>query len=299
MGSLYLTWMADAFEQAGLTVVRYSGWTTRARSTGGFESGRPLAVMWHHTASSASPDSDAYYMCYSSSDKPICNVMVDRTGTVWCLAAGATNTNGKGNSIAFSHGTVPKDSMNQYAVGMEICNNGVGEPYPQAQIDAAFVVSNTLTADCGIMPFDVCTHQAYAPDRKIDPARAEAVQGPWRPRSINSSGTWDLGDLADECNRRASGPIPPPTPEDDDDMIFDGFWRRDNGPAVFAIYKNGTKVWVQNDGDLNAYKNLMALNGATAEQQSVRVQPDPCMFTAFGVIIGPRPPGVDEYGNIP
>src|SRR5262245_7850563 len=117
--------MADAFAQAGLNVVRYSGWTTRARSSGGYEPGRPLCVMWHHTASSTSPDNDAYYMCYSSSDRPICNVMIDRAGTVWCLGAGATNTNGKGRSLGFSNGTVPSDSMNTYAVGMEICNNGV------------------------------------------------------------------------------------------------------------------------------------------------------------------------------
>src|SRR5262245_3775622 len=128
MGSVYLTWMADEFRRAGLSVVEYKGWTTRARSSGGFEPGRPYCVMWHHTASVAAPDNDAYYMCYTSSDRPITNVMVDRAGTVWCLAAGASNTNGKGYAVTFSRGTVPNDSMNTYAVGMELCNGGTGEP---------------------------------------------------------------------------------------------------------------------------------------------------------------------------
>jgi len=223
MGSVYLTWLADALEGAGVNVVRYEGWTTRSRSTGGYEPGRPWCVMWHHTASppSSPPQNDAYYMCYTSENRPVCNVMVDRTGTVWCLAAGASNTNGKGYALHFSKGTVPNDSMNTYAVGMEICNNGVGEPYPQVQIDAAFKVSNVVAERCGLSPTDVATHNLWAPDRKIDPATAAAVQGPWHPGSCTSSGTWDVDDLRAECVRRAGSKPPEPQPQppvEDDEM---------------------------------------------------------------------------------
>src|SRR5262245_45322910 len=102
--------------------------------------------MWHHTASSASPENDASYMCYGSPDAPIANVLVARDGSVWLLAAGPTNTNGKGSDVRWTKGAVPTDSMNSYAWGMEIANNGVGEAYPQVQIDSAFKVSNCINA---------------------------------------------------------------------------------------------------------------------------------------------------------
>lgn len=209
MGSIYLTWMADDLAAAGLRVARYQGWTTRSRSSGGYDS-QPLCVMWHHTASQTSAENDCYYMCYGSSDQPICNLYIARDGTVWVLAAGATNTNGKGRSLSFSRGTVATDNMNKCAVGMEIANNGVGEPYPQVQIDAAFKASNVINRHVGNQPTDVATHQSYAPDRKIDPARGTAVQGPWRPSEINSSGSWHVDDVRLECGRRTGAtPIPP------------------------------------------------------------------------------------------
>jgi N-acetylmuramoyl-L-alanine amidase len=214
VGNIYLTWLADDLAAAGLQVVRYQGWTTRARSSGGY-GGQPLCVMWHHTASATSAENDCYYMCYGSSDKPIANLLIARDGAVWVLAAGATNTNGKGKAMTFSRGSVPANSMNTWAVGMEMANNGTGEAYPQAQVDAAFKASNVINRKVGNAPTDVCTHQHYAPDRKIDPAKGRSVQGPWQPREINSSGTWNLDDLRVECERRAWTPIPPPSGGDD------------------------------------------------------------------------------------
>ena len=41
MGDRYLTNLADVLEAAGLRVVRYHGWQTRARGSGGYEQGRP------------------------------------------------------------------------------------------------------------------------------------------------------------------------------------------------------------------------------------------------------------------
>lgn len=219
----YLTDMAAWLRATDrLAVVEYDGWQTRANNSGGFGSGRPWGVMWHHDASSpTSRIQDVLaYEARNASTAPICNVHVDRDATVYVLAAGRTNTNGKGNPVRWSRGTVPADSMNSYAVGMEISNSGVGEPYPRAQIDAAFLVSNTLNAHLGNQPSDVCTHYGYAPTRKIDPARAEGVQGPWVPRSCSSSGTWDLADLIAECNARAAGAPPAPTPLEDDAVLY-------------------------------------------------------------------------------
>jgi hypothetical protein len=292
VGDLYLTWLADDLEAAGLQVVRYAGWTTRARRSGGYAD-TPLCVMWHHTASSTTASNDAYYMCHTSASRPICNVLVARSGEVWVLAAGATNTNGSGRSLAFSQGMVPTNRMNEWAVGMELANNGVGQPYPQVQIDAAFTVSNRVNQRLGGKPTDVATHAHYAPDRKIDPAMATAVQGSWQPRGINRNGTWNLEDLRNECARRSPPPpMPGPTPEGDE--VFVGYWMLKNGNgAVYALYSNGTKLWMKDPPMLSNHQLLTTLNGGNTK---INVQDSPDMFRAFGPIVGPIPPGVDAWG---
>lgn len=210
MGDRYLTDLADVLRGAGLVVVEWSGWETRARGSGGFDGNRPWAIAWHHTASRSSPEADAGYIATGDDDAPLANLLVDRDGAVWVIAAGATNTNGKGYAMRFSRGTVPDDQMNTHAVGIEIANNGVGETYPTAQIEAAFAASLAIAAAYGLDPADVGTHQAWAPDRKIDPATADAASGFW-PRSVTSSGSWSLDDLRAECRARA-GSTPPPLP---------------------------------------------------------------------------------------
>jgi hypothetical protein len=189
-----------------------AGWETRSRSSGGFN-GPPLAVQWHHTASNASVDNDLSYMIHGSPDEPVGNVLLDRNGVFHPVAAGAANTSGKGGPNKFSRGTVAKDSGNTSIFSIEIANDGVGQRYSQVQIDAAFLGSNALNAAFGNQPDDVIPHSiaegtGYT-DRKIDPA-TNNVEGPWVPRSVNSSKTWSHADLKAECLARA-GTLPPPT----------------------------------------------------------------------------------------
>jgi hypothetical protein len=218
MGSTYLIGMADVLRDAGLNVVEVDGWQHRARGSGGFDSGRPWCVMWHHTASDTTPENDVNYIVDGSPDAPIANLYLARDGTVWVCAGGASNTNGKGGPVAVSRGTIPVDSMNTYAIGVEIANNGVGEPWPQVQVDAAFAVSLALTAGLDLASTDALGHVDWSPGRKIDPATADAVQGPWKPRSINTSGSWNVDDTHTELVRR-DGHTPTPTPGSDDMQI--------------------------------------------------------------------------------
>ena len=217
MGDLYVP-IADILRAAGCQVGVNDineGWERRSRSSGGFD-GQPLAVQWHHTASSASVNSDLSYMINGSPDEPVGNVLLDRAGVYWPVAGGAANTSGKGGPNSFSRGTVPKDSGNTRLFSIEIANNGVGEAYTATQIDAAFRGSNALNAHFGNQPDDVVTHALGAgdgyTDRKIDPATTN-MHGDWEPRSVNSSGTWSQSDLRAECRARAgSGPSPIPIP---------------------------------------------------------------------------------------
>jgi len=264
MGSLYLDWLDDAVAAAA-KATGYSwqlfdnDWLYRSRSSGGFDVA-PLCVMWHHTAGSDNAWNDAQYQCYSADARPISNITVD-SQVALVLAGGATNTNGSGDSQKFSRGTVAASDMNRQAVGIEICNNGTGAPYPEKQLDFLFALSNEINRRCGNQPTDVCTHTQYAPGRKIDPSVNTACQGKWQPGSINSSGSWNVDDLRAECKRRWSGdtgggsaeggggarPMPPPTPiEEDIDMA----WRaaKLEGTEAYYIGDGKTSYWVNDDG---------------------------------------------------
>jgi N-acetylmuramoyl-L-alanine amidase-like protein len=197
-----------------------AGWEHRARSSGGFPQ-PPLAVFWHHTASSTSVESDLSWMIDGCDDAPVGNLLLDRDGVFWPIAAGASNCAGKGGPSTFSRGTIGVDAGNTGGFQIEVANGGTGEPWPQVQIDAYFAGSNALNAHVGNQPGDVITHHVWAPTRKIDPATGDAVQGPWRPAETTSSGTWSLVDIATECAHRAGHTPTPPTPippDEEDDM---------------------------------------------------------------------------------
>lgn len=234
MTGIYLTDMLNVLRAAGVTVAESSttnGWQRRARSSGGFPA-MPTAVQWHHTASQTAPANDLNYMINGNSDAPVGNCLLDRTGTFWPIAAGAANTAGKGGSLTVSRATIPQDGANARTFAIEAANNGVGEAWPQVQIDAFFAISNALNAWFGNLPTDVFNHNTWAPTRKIDPATSAAVQGPWRPGSSTSSGTWRQADVNAECSNRAAAPGPQPIPDlEEDDMLH-----------VIAYADDGTTV---------------------------------------------------------
>lgn len=240
MTGRYLTNLADVLRNAGLQVREYPGWTSRARSSGGYASGRPFCIMWHHTASPPSmpAEDNARYMTTSpsNSNRPTANLMLDRTGMFWTLAAGATNTNGKGVATNFSKGTVPANAMNTYAIGIEALNNGVGEPWSERMVDAYFTGSNALASAYGLRFNDLMTHSGYAPQRKIDPATAAAVRGRWQPRSINSAGAWNLSDIRNEAMRRGGQPAQRPPQVGDDEMSIRIFESQSNPKEFLAMF---------------------------------------------------------------
>lgn len=294
--SIMLTNLATWIREAGCNVREYPGWQTRVRGGGPYSS-MPLAVFWHHTASPKSWDGqrDADYIAKGDPNAPLSNLYIDRTGLVWVLAAGPTNTNGKGGPMSFSRGTVPLDGANSRVIGIEMGNDGVGEPWPQAQIDACFRVSNVCNSQCGNQPTDISGHWNWAPSRKIDPARATSVQGPWVPRSANSSGTWNLDDMRNECVKRSSTqpqPVPPPTPENGGSMPS-GLWQMNGYAQVYALYTGGYKIWLETPAMLARTQDLLAINGIN---NTINVQTDPDMFQAFGPIVGPIPPGCNAWG---
>jgi hypothetical protein len=180
--------------------------------------------------------------------------------------------------------------MNTQAVGMEICNNGLGEPYSSQQIEACLSASMAICNGLGIPIDDVCTHQVWAPTRKIDPAQAGSVQGNWQPQSTTSSGTWSLSDLQAELRKRGQTSIPPSIDYEDDEMAT-AFVRHGTPDGVYwnsyVVVPTG-KWWVHT-------------NEAIAKVQEnfgyAPIPVDDVYMDATGPVIGPNPETADAWGK--
>ena len=240
MGSRYLTDLASVVRATGLVVQEEPGWQTRARGSGGYDSGRPNHVMVHHTASNPSSDgqADVNYICYNAQDRPIANLYLSRSGKVWICAAGCTNTNGTGSDPC---GVTPNDSMNTHAIGIEAANNGVGEPWPAVQQTAYITLVSALCTHYGIPSGRVHGHIEWAPTRKIDPA------GPAQWPPINASGSWDMNPFRTDV---AEAQGKPPSPAEDDPMRILVLMDLPETPAILLTGHVGT--WLD-PGRYNAF----------------------------------------------
>jgi len=233
VGSRYLDSLATVCRSAGLVVHEVDGWPRRARGSGGYDTGRPTHLMAHHTASNpgSDPDGDVAYITSGSENAPLSNLYLSRSGEVWVIAGGATNTNGSGS--APWPGGCPDDQMNTHAIGIEAANNGVGEPWPQAQQTAYVALCAALCAAYDIGADLVRAHHEYAPGRKIDPAGQSMY--------ATGSSSWQMAifrdDVAAWLRPEPIPPTPTPEPEEDVDMAFIIINRDTGQPAL--VYGDG------------------------------------------------------------
>jgi hypothetical protein len=210
--------------------------------------------MVHHTASGPSSDGwpDVNYCTYGSADKPLANLYLSRDGTTYVMAAGATNTNGKGGPLD----GVPADSMNTHAVGIEAGNNGTGEPWPEAQQNAYLVMVAALQ-QAYAMPY-ARAHWEWAPGRKVDPA------GPSR---WASSGSWNMDAFRADVESDGGSPVPPAPMEGSRMLII--FFVTDAAVPYAAYVTNGMayRHLVDND-DLATLQKFMELAGLSSQPQN-------------------------------
>src|SRR5690606_4874686 len=155
-------WLANKLREYGCTVVEVDGWTTRGSSTF-----NPQAVVLHHTASRAGGDAPSLGICIrgrSDLPGPLCNVLISRSGVCYVIASGRANHAGKGGFRGLTG--------NSSVFGIEVENNGVGEPWRPTVLDA-FQRCNAAMLD-GISRDSswVVRHADWATPkgRKIDPA---------------------------------------------------------------------------------------------------------------------------------
>lgn len=172
MGAIWLLSLADWCREAvgSANVTEEPGWQTRSRGSGGYTAG-PTHIGIHHTAGKTSPENDKRYMWYNADAKPIGSLYLARDGHVTVGCGGASNTQGKGKALTNSKGQkVPENKQNEYVLSIEAANDGVGEPWPQAQQDAYVKLCAVLCKKLGLTAGDCLGHFETAPGRKADPA---------------------------------------------------------------------------------------------------------------------------------
>jgi len=151
-----IVWLADVLRRAGLDVVEMHGWQTRTRS-GGFD---PQGIVWHHTATPPSAsDTNVDRLLRDGRTGlpgPLSQLGLRRDGTFVVVAAGRCNHNG--------YGTWGNDS-----IGIEAYNDGVGEPWPTAQVDAYVAGTVAILRHLGWGADRVKAHRETDPTRKVDP----------------------------------------------------------------------------------------------------------------------------------
>lgn len=150
-----ISWVADVLRSAGLKVVELDGWRTRGRTF------VPKGIVWHHTATSVkASDSNVDRLLRDGRPDlagPLSQLGLRRDGTFVVVAAGRANHNG--------YGTWGNDS-----IGIEAYNDGVGEPWPLAQVDAYVRGTAAICRFLGWGADRVKAHRETDPRRKIDPA---------------------------------------------------------------------------------------------------------------------------------
>lgn len=150
----------------GLVVEEKDGWRTRGRPY----DFNPRAIICHHTASNITSGNMASegIVTTGRSDLsgPLCQVLLGRDGTVKLIAAGYANHAGYGGPKA----GIPENLGNSYSIGIEAENNGIGEPWRTAQLNAYYRLCAALMVWIGTNDVSkVIGHKEWT-SRKIDPA---------------------------------------------------------------------------------------------------------------------------------
>ncbi|SEG98863.1 N-acetylmuramoyl-L-alanine amidase, partial [Saccharopolyspora kobensis] len=160
-----LTNLADVLRNAGLKVVEVPGWKTRGH---GPMSG-VRGVLWHHTATSAKvsgdyPSERVVLEGNGTTDGPLCNLGLGRSGTWYVISAGLAYHAGTG-----SHPAVGTNG-NGYLIGIEAEHPGTaGNPWPAEQLDSYRRGTAALLKAYGLGADRLIGHKEWAPARKIDP----------------------------------------------------------------------------------------------------------------------------------
>jgi hypothetical protein len=270
MSAIWLDGAATALRDAGLNVIEVDGWQRRSKANNSGYSRVPTHVMVHHTASNTSPANDVNYIVNGAPAKPLANLLIARNGDVYLCAGGPTNTNGEGRDTW--GGGVPDNSMNSYAIGIEIANTGVGESYPKAQLDAVRMCCAVACRGLGIPVKHVRSHFEWAPGRKIDPSGAP-YDTPATPNLL-----WDMTVFRRDVEATLNPPDNPPV-GDSDVLVL-------NPPKRVFDSRDGAGAWTAGQTrqvNVQTNKKAVFVNITVVDPQG------PGFITAWGAGSRPQP----------
>lgn len=158
-----------------------AGWETRSSLTKTFN---PVGLCWHHTAGPRSGDAPSLNLCIS---KTLVQILVARSGRVHIISGNRSNHIGLGLRQVLDRtqaGLAPlgdaRDayglllgigsiSGNGYYIGIEIENDGLGEPYPAAQMRAVYAITTAIFKHYRWSASQLIAHKEWT-SRKPDPA---------------------------------------------------------------------------------------------------------------------------------
>lgn len=160
---MWATNLADIARSTGYRVVEQPGWRTRGvRALSGVRS-----IIAHHTAGAASGDAPSLGVVQNGRaglSGPLAQFVLGRSGTIYVVAAGACN----------HAGVTVNDSTygNSYSIGIEAENTGVGQAWPEAQVDAYARLCAALCRAFGLPTSRIQGHKEICSPRgrKSDPA---------------------------------------------------------------------------------------------------------------------------------
>lgn len=148
------TWLASVLRLAGCKVAEVAGWEKRGKELVSLD-----AVILHHTASGPSwTDANVTRLLREGRTDlpgPLAQLGLDRSGKFWVVAAGRCNHN------TGEHG-------NQ-SVGIEAFNDGKGEVWPTAQLNAWEQGTAAILRHLGLPASRALGHREVDPRRKVDP----------------------------------------------------------------------------------------------------------------------------------
>lgn len=162
---------ARELEAAGFEVWFEDGWQDRGRP-GEFI---PQGMVWHHTADQAYDDDYAIKPLIvdgrSDLPGPLSQWGLGRSGKLYVIAAGKANHAGGGGWRGLSG--------NFSVWGCEAANDGIGEPWPDRQVEAYVALGAALARHTGYGAEMNCRHAEWSDAGKIDTATAPLDDGDW------------------------------------------------------------------------------------------------------------------------
>lgn len=160
--------LGQELKNHGLKVQKVKGWRDRGHP-GTFQ---PRGVMFHHTASNKlSGNAPALgIVTFGRVDLPgpLSQFVVGRDGTIFFVAAGRAYHAGEGGPLE----GIPANQGNDYLVGVECENDGLGEKWPEVQKRAIGMLFAVLCKRMDVGAGKVIGHKEWT-TRKIDPANID------------------------------------------------------------------------------------------------------------------------------